>query len=85
VHAGRLRRTADSRGRGCVEAEQRGESLTRALGCRDGLAVEGRLLDLSRHRLDHRIPDPSLALGVELGGLEPIEQLAEEIRVILKP
>ena len=49
-----------------------------------GLAVDGRLLDLSRHRLDLRIPDPSLALGVELGGLEPIEQLAEDIRVILK-
>ena len=56
---------------------------TPAVGRRNGLTVEGRLLDSSGGGRDLRIPHPGLALGVELGGVEPIEQLAEEIGVFL--
>ena len=70
-------------GEGGVEAEQDGEGLTPAVGRRDGLTVEGRLLDRGGGGRDLRIRHPGLALGVELGGVEPVEQLAEEIGVVL--
>ena len=56
---------------------------TPAVGRRNGLTVEGRLLDLSGGGRNLRIRHPRLARGVELGGVEPIEQLAEEIGVVL--
>ncbi len=70
-------------GEGGVEAEQDGDGPTSAVGRRDGLTVEGRLLDLGGGGRDLRVPHPGLALGVELSGVEPIEQLAEEIGVVL--
>ena len=66
-----------------VEAEQDGEGPTLAVGRRNGLTFEGRLLDPGGDGRDLRIPHPGLALGMELGGVEPIEQLAEEICVFL--
>jgi len=53
-----------------------------AVGRRNGLTVEGRLLDRSGGCRDLRIPHPGLALGVELSGIEPVEQLAEEIGIV---
>ena len=70
-------------GEGGVEAEQDGEDLPPAVGRRDGLTVEGRLLDRSGGGRDRRVRHPRLAVGVELGGVEPVEQLAEEIGIVL--
>ena len=55
-------------GEGGVEAEQDGEGPAPAVGRRDGLTVEGRLLDLGGGGRDLRDPHPGLALGVKLAG-----------------
>ena len=68
-------------GKGGVEAEQHGERLTPALGRPDGVTVEGRLLDPGGGGRDLLVSHPGLALGVEFGSVEPIEQLAEEVGV----
>ena len=68
---------------GRVEAEQDREGLTPALGRRHGLTVKGRLLDRGGGGHDLPIRHPGPALGVELGGVEPIECLAEAVGVVL--
>ena len=68
--------------KGGVEPQQDGEGLTPAVGRRNGPTVEGRLLDPSDGGRNLRIPQPGLALGAEFGGVEPIEQLADEIGVV---
>ena len=70
-------------GEGGIEAEQDGEDPAPAGGGRYGPAVEGGLLDLSGDGRNPCVPHPCLAGGVELGGLEPIEQVAEEVGVVL--
>jgi len=66
-----------------VEPQQDGEGLTPAGGRRNGLTVADSLLDRGGDAGNLRIRHPGLALGVELSGVEPIEQLAEEIGVSL--
>jgi hypothetical protein len=70
-------------GEGGIESGQDREGLPPAVGRRDGLAGERRLLDRCGGGRDLRIHQPRLAVGVELRGVEPIEQLAEEVGVVL--
>ena len=66
-----------------VEAEQAGEGGARRRAYA-GLTIERGLLDLGGRRgLQLPIGSQRLAFGVELGGVEPVEQLAEEIGVVL--
>jgi hypothetical protein len=66
-----------------IEAEQDGEGFTRAVGPDNRSPVKSRLLDLDSGGRDSRIRHPGLTLGVDLSGIEPIEQLAEEIGLVL--
>jgi hypothetical protein len=68
---------------GAVEAEDGGERSTSARGDRNALTVESCLLDLGGGDRNVRVHQPVLARGVELPGIEPIEQLAEEVGVVL--
>jgi hypothetical protein len=70
-------------GEGGVEPEQDGEGRTPPVGRRNGLAVEDGPLDPSGGGRDVRIRHPILALGAKFSGIEPIEQLTEEIGVVL--
>ena len=70
-------------GEGGVEAEQDGEGLTPTVGRRNGLTVESRLLDPGGGGRDLRIHHPGLALGVELSGVELVEQRTEQVGVVL--
>ncbi len=65
-----------------VEAEQDGKGLTPGRGRRHGLPVKRRLLDGCGSRGDLRIPHPPPAVGMEVLGVEPIEQLTKEIGVV---
>ena len=83
---GRRRGPAEQRvgvGEGGVEPEQDGEGLARAVRRRDRLAGDGRLLDLGGGGRDLGIRHPGLALGAEPGEVEPVEQLAEAVGVVL--
>ena len=83
---GRRSRTAEQGvgvGESGVEAEQDGEGQAPAVGRRHGLTVEGRPLDPGGDRRDLRIDHPRLALGEKLSAVEPVEQLAEEIGVVV--
>jgi len=70
-------------GEGRVEAEQSGEAAARVGGRRDAPPVEGGPFDRGGCGRDRRVADPRFAGGVELGGGEPVEQLAEAVGVVL--
>ena len=70
-------------GESCIEAEQGGEGLPSIPGSRDGPAGQGRLLDRGGVGHDLRVPHPGLPLGAKPGRVEPIEELAEKVGVVL--
>jgi len=49
----------------------------------DRLACERGRFHLCRFRLHVRIHEPALALGAEIGGGDPVEELAEEVGVVV--
>ena len=65
-----------------VEPEQGGEPLAAVRRLRDVRTAEDRRLDRVRRCRNPRIGHPGLALSLELGGIEPLEELTEAVGVV---
>src|SRR4029079_14542583 len=68
---------------GGVGDEQRGEESTGNTRGIARIAAERRLLDPSSAGHDVPVGHPRLTVGVELSRVQPVEQLAEEIGIVV--